>query len=187
MCSPAARAPQLPSPPQGLCLRTPICCVCEGQPPRTTNRQPLTAYRQPPPTANNNELPTANRRQPPTVVQYCFCRFVSCPCLDHEAESVPVSVRFCWPYELDCCRAWPGLACVSTDIPCPSRTRRWFRRFLVIYHCVDKGGDTFAATVARAPKPPFGAAGAKTSRASTSPARPSRAPISPAPTSPRRT
>ena len=23
--------------------------------------------------------------------------------------------------------------------PCPSKTRRWFRQFLVIYHCLDKG------------------------------------------------
>ena len=24
--------------------------------------------------------------------------------------------------------------------PCPSNTRRWFRQFLVIYRCLDKGG-----------------------------------------------
>ena len=44
--------------------------------------------------------PTAtNRHQPPTIVQYCSYGFVSCPCLDHGAESVPVNVRFCWRYE----------------------------------------------------------------------------------------
>ena len=45
----------------------------DTQPPTATNRH------QPPPTARN--------RQPPTIVQYCFCGPVSCPCLDHEAES----------------------------------------------------------------------------------------------------
>ena len=42
------------------------------------------------------------RRQPPpapTTVQHRFCGFVSCPCPDHEAEGVPVNVRFCWRYE----------------------------------------------------------------------------------------
>ena len=74
------------------------------------NRQPLpTAHRQPPPTANHQPLspptthhrqpPTTNRHQPPTIVQYCFCGVVSCPCLDHEAESVPAKARFCWRYE----------------------------------------------------------------------------------------
>ena len=24
--------------------------------------------------------------------------------------------------------------------PCPSNTRHWLRQFLVIYHCLDKGG-----------------------------------------------
>ena len=33
------------------------------------------------------------------IVQSCFCGFVSCTCLDHEAESVPVNVRFCSRYE----------------------------------------------------------------------------------------
>ena len=42
--------------------------------------------------------PTANRHPPPTVVQYGFCGFLSRPCLDHEAEGVPVNVRFCWRY-----------------------------------------------------------------------------------------
>ena len=70
-----------------------------GQPPRTSNRQPpQTANRQPPPSANR-QLPTANRHQPPTIVQCCFLGLVSCPCLDHEAESVPVNVRFCWRYK----------------------------------------------------------------------------------------
>ena len=38
---------------------------------------------------------TANRHQPPPVVHFCFCGLASCPCLEHEAESVPVNVRFC--------------------------------------------------------------------------------------------
>ena len=59
------------------------------QGPPTANRQPPTADRQP---------PTANR-QPPTNVQLRFCGLVSCPCLGHEAEGVPVNVRFCWRYE----------------------------------------------------------------------------------------
>ena len=72
----------------------------EGQPRGTTNRQPPpTANRQPPPTANSRKPPTANRHQPPTIVQSCFCGLVSCPYLDHEAESVPVNIRFCWRYE----------------------------------------------------------------------------------------
>ena len=74
--------------------------------PNATNCQPPTANRQPPPTVNRQppptpdpQPPTPNRRQPPTIVQYCFCSFLSCPCLDHEAESVPVKVRFCWCVE----------------------------------------------------------------------------------------
>ena len=47
----------------------------------------------------DHQPPTANRRQPPPIVQYGFCGLVSCPCLAHEAESVPVNVRFCWCYE----------------------------------------------------------------------------------------
>ena len=35
-------------------------------------------------------------RQPPIAANR---QLVSCPCLDHEAESVPVKVRFCWRYE----------------------------------------------------------------------------------------
>ena len=63
--------------------------IRRSQPLRTApNRhQPPTANRQP---------PTTNRGQPPPTVQYRFCGLVSCPCLDHEAESVPVNVRFCW-------------------------------------------------------------------------------------------
>ena len=45
------------------------------------------------------QLLTAGRRQLPTIVQYCFLEFVYCSCLDHEAESVPGHVRFCWRYE----------------------------------------------------------------------------------------
>ena len=48
-----------------------------------------------PPTANR-QPPTATNRQP--IVQYCFYGFVPCPCHGHEAESVPVKVRFCWRY-----------------------------------------------------------------------------------------
>ena len=54
---------------------------------RTAPPEPPTANRRPPPTGTNRQ--TANRHQPPTVVQYRFCEFVSGPCLDHEAESVP--------------------------------------------------------------------------------------------------
>ena len=79
----------------------------QGQPPTTTNHQPPTANRQPPPTANrqpptapNRQLPTTTSHQPrPTIVQFCFCGLVSCPCLDHEADSVPVDVLFCCCYE----------------------------------------------------------------------------------------
>ena len=45
--------------------------------------------------------PTANR-QPPTA-GHCsilfLCDFCG-PCLDYQAESVPVNVRFCWRYVL---------------------------------------------------------------------------------------
>ena len=70
------------------------------QPPTAKRHLPRTAAnrRQPLPTANRRP-PTANRRQLPIMVQYFFCGFMSCPCLDHEAESVPVNVRFCWRYE----------------------------------------------------------------------------------------
>ena len=70
--------------------------------PRTTNRQPPTATNRHPP-------PTANRHQPPTIVQCCFCGFLSCPCLDHETESVAVNVRFCWPFRF-----------FTEGQPCPS-------------------------------------------------------------------
>ena len=49
----------------------------------------------------DRQPPTANHRQPPpTIVEDCFCGIVSCPCLDHEAESVPVNICFCWRYEV---------------------------------------------------------------------------------------
>ena len=94
----------------GLSLRTLLLLFCgkdspQGpptaarQPPSTTNpHQPPTADCQLPPTANCHQPPTANRQQP-TIAESCFCGFVSCPCLDHEAESVPMNVRFCWHYE----------------------------------------------------------------------------------------
>ena len=66
------------------------------------DHQPPTANRRQPPTAINrhrHQPPTAPNRQPPTIVRYCFCGLLSCPCLDHEAESVPVNVRFCWRNE----------------------------------------------------------------------------------------
>ena len=50
------------------------------------------------PTTDCQPPSAANRHQLPTIVQYCFCGFVSCPCLE-EAESVPVNVRFYWRYE----------------------------------------------------------------------------------------
>ena len=51
--------------------------------PTATNRQPTTADRHEPLTANRQ--PPPNRRQLPTIVDYCLCDLVSCPCLDHEA------------------------------------------------------------------------------------------------------
>ena len=30
--------------------------------------------------------------------------------------------------------------------PCPSNTRHWFRQFLVIYHCLNKGGGVRGTT-----------------------------------------
>ena len=69
---------------EGQSLRT---ALRDHQPLTATNSQPPTATnRQPPPTANR-QPPTANR-QPPTANHrsILFCGFVSCPCLDHEAE-----------------------------------------------------------------------------------------------------
>ena len=79
---------------------TEVCCMLSCIAERAAMRSAVrkipgilkSPNRQPPPTA-------ANRRQPPTIVQFCFCGFVSCPCLDHEAASVPVNVRFFWRYE----------------------------------------------------------------------------------------
>ena len=82
-----------------------------GQPPGTTNRQPPTATNRQPPTATNRQPPTAtgarNRRQPPptanrnrqppTTVNRQPLKLRRSH--DHEAESVPVNVRFCWRYE----------------------------------------------------------------------------------------
>ena len=45
------------------------------------------------PTANHQPPPAANR-QPPAIVHCCFCGFVYCACLDHEAASVPVNICF---------------------------------------------------------------------------------------------
>ena len=65
----------------------PLFLLLQG--PGATNRQPPIANRQ-----------TANR-QPPSTTNHCSILFLwSCPCLDHEAESVPVNVRFCWHYDL---------------------------------------------------------------------------------------
>ena len=88
----------------GLSLRSQFCFNGEPlrtapedrQPPTDANRLLLPNANCQPPSTTNHHKPTANCRQPPTIVQYCFCGFVSCPCLDHEAESVPVNVRFCW-------------------------------------------------------------------------------------------
>ena len=71
-----------------------------GTPPHTTTSTPNFFFvkdspqGQPPRTTNRHQPPTANRRQPPTVIQYCFSGFVSCPCLDHEAESVPINAHW---------------------------------------------------------------------------------------------
>ena len=82
------------------CPQEPPLCFVKDSPlgPPTANRQPPpTANRHQPPTANGHQPPpTANRHQPPTIVQHRFCGVVSCPCVAHEAESVPVNVRFCW-------------------------------------------------------------------------------------------
>ena len=48
-------------------------------------KNPTFFVRAQPPTANRRQPPPTANRQPPTIVQYC-------PCLDHEAESVPVNV-----------------------------------------------------------------------------------------------
>ena len=64
----------------------------EHQLPAANRRPPSTADRYQPP-------PTANRHQPPTILQHRFCGPVSCPCLGHEAQHVPVDIRFCWRYE----------------------------------------------------------------------------------------
>ena len=88
--------------------------VVDHQPPIANRQQPLTANRHPPPTAancqpptqhqpptTNHQPPTANR-QPPTATnrQPLFDTvIVISPCLDHEAESVPVNTRFCWRYK----------------------------------------------------------------------------------------
>ena len=71
----------------------------DHQPPTANRHQTPNAKRQPPlnpqpSTATNHQQSTADRHQPSTIVQFCFCGFVSCPCLGHEAESVPVNVRF---------------------------------------------------------------------------------------------
>ena len=75
-------------PPSGLSFRTPIFFPGRdspyGQPSRTTSCQPP---------------PTANCHSPTATNCHCFCGLVSCPCFDHEAESVPVNVCFCWRHE----------------------------------------------------------------------------------------
>ena len=83
---------------QGCLLESPIFfCVKDspqGPPPANRHQPPPPANRQPPPTA-------ANRQPPPTanIVQHCLWGRVSCPCLDHKAESVPAYIRLCWRYE----------------------------------------------------------------------------------------
>ena len=71
------------------------------------------------PPATNHQLPTANRGQPPTIVQYCFCGFGSCPCLDHEAESVPVNAPPP-PWRM-------GTGCASCVCPCVPLPVCWCR------------------------------------------------------------
>ena len=78
-------------------LRTALKDSPQGPP--TANRH------QPPPTANCQPPSAANRHQPQTIVQHRFCGVVSCPCLDHEAESVPstfVSVGVANPRDAQC-------------------------------------------------------------------------------------
>ena len=94
-CAPMDPRPPHPHPRPRAVLENSCFFVRDSplaQPLGTINRQPPTANcRQPP--------PIAHRRQPPTIVKDCFCGVVSCPYLDHDAESVHVSVRFCWHYE----------------------------------------------------------------------------------------
>ena len=86
--------------PPGARGEGPAFSCCPRYTPTQGVHGPRTALKdspQPPPTAHCQPPPTANC-QPPTIVQYRFCGSVFCPCLDHEAESVPVRVRFCWRY-----------------------------------------------------------------------------------------
>ena len=93
--------PGLPPPPHNphplspslrAVLKNPIFLVKDSpQGPPATNRHQ-------PPTVINHQPAAANSRYPPTIVQHCFCGLVSFPCLDHDAEGVPVNVRFCCRY-----------------------------------------------------------------------------------------
>ena len=83
------------------------------QTPTATNRQPPTLNRQPPapanhqlPTTTNPQPPSPNCQptpttncQPPTATNRQPPIFEVKRSHDHEAESVPVNVRFCWRYE----------------------------------------------------------------------------------------
>ena len=96
--------------PPARCVRCTQCSGACGLGPGVSSRSPMIFFglgqslrtasgdRQPP-TANRHQPSTANRHQPQTIVQYCFCGFACCPCLDHEAESDPANVRFCWHYK----------------------------------------------------------------------------------------
>ena len=102
----------------GVSLRSPLCfllrtapedspqvvCTCWGQGIASTGgRRPapsvcaLQISPQGPPTANRQPTPTATHC--PILFLWCCVLPMSCPCLAHETESVPVNVRFCWRYE----------------------------------------------------------------------------------------
>ena len=73
----------------GLYLRTPRTALKDSpQGPATADcHQPPTATNHQPPTSTNRQPPPTTNHQPPTIVQYCFCGAVSCPCLDQQRAS----------------------------------------------------------------------------------------------------
>ena len=80
----------------GLLIRTQIVFFLSQTALKDSAQGPPTANRQPPPTVNRQPLPTPTNHQPRTANRHPLKSRSSHV---HEAESVPVNVRFYWRYE----------------------------------------------------------------------------------------
>ena len=102
-CIPAPPPPGAVRWPNGLSTSHRFLKPPSSPPPPPQGQQiptPIHTWRMPSSKRDHVRSPgSTTRRARSAVMEYCFCEFVSCPCLAHEAASVPVNVHFCWRYE----------------------------------------------------------------------------------------